>query len=128
MCTVHHTSEGGRKVEGRLGDRMREGGRGRRKSEEEEEQREGWREGGYDLFVVYPLLPQAFHMEMYHPGYVWITPGWYGEGWWMVGGEESLNCTLQQLETVLNRSLTVTVEAQNSGSISGKVSDLVDHF
>lgn len=83
---------------------------------------------GYDLFVVYPLLPQAFHMEMYHPGYVWITPGWYGEGWWMVGGEESLNCTLQQLETVLNRSLTVTVEAQNSGSISGKVSDLVDHF
>ena len=61
MCTVHHTSEGGRKVEGRLGERMREGGRkvegrlgermreggrGRRKSEEEEEQREGWRKGG----------------------------------------------------------------------------------
>lgn len=67
-------------------------------------------------------------MEMYHPSYVWITPGWYGEGWWMVGGEESLNCTLQQLETVLNRSLTVTVEAQNSSSISGQVSGVVDYL
>lgn len=67
-------------------------------------------------------------MEMYHPGYVWITPGWYGEGWWMVGGEESLNCTLQQLETVLNRSVTVTVEAQNSSSISGQVSGVVDYL
>lgn len=82
----------------------------------------------YDLFVVYPLLSQAFHMEMYHPGYVWITPGWYGEGWWMVGGEESLNCTLQQLEAVLNRSVTVTVEAQNSSSISGQVSGVVDYL
>ena len=39
MCTVHHTSEGGRKVEGRLREREREREGGRRKSEEEEDKR-----------------------------------------------------------------------------------------
>ena len=46
---------------------------------------------------------------MYHPGYVWITPGWYGDGWWRSdeapGG--SINCTDREMQRVLDRSLAV---------------------
>jgi len=80
-------------------------------------------------YIFSPLLTlQAFNMGLYHPEYVWITPGWYGEGWWKVkgvegtGGGRSLGCTQQQLEMVLNRSLAMTMEAQRSNSTVGQVS------
>ena len=49
-------------------------------------------------------------MSRHYPNYLWIVPGWYSENWWMEFSDHlsTLNCTLQQIERVLNRSLTLS--------------------
>ena len=65
---------------------------------------------------------------MLPPEYVWITPGWYPEHWWME--EASLNCTLDARRRILNLSLSVVPEGSfvSSNSTltasSGMVTDL----
>ena len=52
---------------------------------------------------------QAFKEERFYPGYVWITPGWYQQGWWKADEDylRSLNCTTSDIEQQLNRSLVL---------------------
>ena len=47
---------------------------------------------------------QARHVR-YSSGFVWITHGWYEDGWWRNG---SVDCTGEQLETYLDRAIGVT--------------------
>ena len=49
-------------------------------------------------------------MSRHYPNYLWIVPGWYSEKWWTEFSDHlsTLNCTLQQIERVLNRSLTLS--------------------
>ena len=52
---------------------------------------------------------QAFKEERSYPGYVWITPGWYQQGWWKADEDylRSLNCTSTGIEQQLSRSLVL---------------------
>ena len=52
---------------------------------------------------------QAFKEERFYPGYVWITPGWYQQGWWKADEDylRGLNCTTSDIEQQLNRSLVL---------------------
>ena len=47
-------------------------------------------------------------MSMLPPEYVWITPGWYPENWWME--DVSHNCSLSVRREILNMSLSVVPE------------------
>ena len=52
---------------------------------------------------------QAFKEERSYPGYVWITPGWYQQGWWKADKDylHSLNCKSSEIEKQLERSLVL---------------------
>ena len=53
---------------------------------------------------------QALH-TLNLPGYVWITHGWFEEGWWLDGEREDKSefaCTGQQLARYLEGSLAVS--------------------
>lgn len=51
---------------------------------------------------------QVYQYHHYYPNYLWIVPGWYSDNWWMEFSSylAILNCTVGQVEQVLNRSLT----------------------
>ena len=55
------------------------------------------------------LLQQAFLEGRFYPGYVWITPGWYQQGWWKADEDylHSLNCTTSDIEQHLDRALVL---------------------
>ena len=40
---------------------------------------------------------------MIQPGFVWMSYGWYTEGWWK---ESNTNCTVDQIKTAVDRSLS----------------------
>ena len=71
-----------------------------------------YRNQAYITARVYPSCAhnvQAFKEERFYPGYVWITPGWYQQGWWKADEVylRSLNCTTSDIEQQLNRSLVL---------------------
>ena len=51
------------------------------------------------------LSLQAYKRGMTYPRYAFITYGWYRNHWWVSQGD--INCTVQEMEKVLNHSLAV---------------------
>ena len=51
------------------------------------------------------LSLQAYKWGMTYPRYAFITYGWYRNHWWVSQGD--INCTVQEMEKVLNHSLAV---------------------
>ena len=74
--------------------------------------------------IVGTSVTQAFKRNMTSPRYVWIIYGWYAQASWT--NADIVNCTVEQLQTVLNNGISVEVfpipEAENITTISGKVS------
>ena len=75
---------------------------------------------------VYPSCDhtvQAFKEERFYPGYVWITPGWYQQGWWKADEVylRSLNCTISDIEQQLNRSLVLLAHPNMVRNALGQV-------
>eukprot|EP00731_Ephydatia_muelleri_P021180 Em0013g907a len=56
-----------------------------------------------------PVLCEAYHQNKVYPLYVFITLGWYPDGWW---DSSTVNCTRHQIEIALNRSLAITLDPQ----------------
>eukprot|EP00731_Ephydatia_muelleri_P021183 Em0013g910a len=56
-----------------------------------------------------PVLCEAYHQNKVYPLYVFITLGWYPDGWW---DSSTVNCTRHQMEIALNRSLAITLDPQ----------------
>ena len=52
---------------------------------------------------------KAYHQNKVYPLYVFITLGWYTDGWW---DSSTVNCTRHQMEIALNRSLAMTLDPQ----------------
>lgn len=55
-----------------------------------------------------------------YPGYVWITPAWYGDRWWDGNRDPEPDstipqCTSEDIESVLGRSLAVGAEPPSLG-------------
>ena len=44
-------------------------------------------------------------MRMTYPRYVFMTYGWYASDWWIPRND--VNCTIENMEQVLNHSLSV---------------------
>eukprot|EP00731_Ephydatia_muelleri_P021190 Em0013g917a len=55
------------------------------------------------------VLCEAYHQNKVYPLYVFITLGWYTDGWW---DSSTVNCTRHQMEIALNRSLAITLDPQ----------------
>ena len=53
----------------------------------------------------YPITLQAQRRNLCHPGYVWITQGWYSDQWWMEG---DMNCTGEDLESFLEGAIAIS--------------------
>ena len=49
------------------------------------------------------------HSTHYVPGYVWILHGWYKQRWWRseVGNDDAMDCTDEQLEMLLQNSISI---------------------
>eukprot|EP00731_Ephydatia_muelleri_P021210 Em0013g937a len=58
---------------------------------------------------IIPVLCEAYHQNKVYPLYVFITLGWYTDGWW---DSSTVNCTRHQMEIALNRSLAMTLDPQ----------------
>ncbi|KAL5470770.1 hypothetical protein EMCRGX_G028785 [Ephydatia muelleri] len=58
---------------------------------------------------IIPALCEAYHQNKVYPLYVFITLGWYTDGWW---DSSTVNCTRHQMEIALNRSLAITLDPQ----------------
>jgi len=48
---------------------------------------------------------------MIHPGFVWMSYGWYSEGWWREMDDSGFvsntdNCKLRDIEEAIDRSLS----------------------
>ncbi|KAL5470784.1 hypothetical protein EMCRGX_G028803 [Ephydatia muelleri] len=56
---------------------------------------------------IIPVLCEAYHQNKVYPLYVFITLGWYTDGWW---DSSTVNCTSHQMEIALNRSLAMTLD------------------
>lgn len=54
----------------------------------------------------------------HYPNYLWVIPNWYTENWWkeFPNHLSTLNCTLDQIERVLNRSLVLLPIPQHLNS------------
>ena len=62
---------------------------------------------------------------MYGPDYVWMLPGYFGDGWWM-SEHEGVTCTAEQLKTASEGYLTTAFSKYGMGSeptVGGMVSD-----
>ena len=55
---------------------------------------------------MYCVTLQAFRLDIRLPQYLLMTLGWYIDSWWTVD-DESLNCTVEERESVLPSSLAV---------------------
>ena len=55
--------------------------------------------------MSFTLSLQAHNRGMTYPRYAFITYGWYGNYWWVPQGD--INCTVQEMEEVLNHSLAL---------------------
>lgn len=66
---------------------------------------------------------QAFREQRFNPAYVWISPGWYQQGWWKADESylDSLNCTISDIEQQLNRSLVLLAHPNSVSIIMGSV-------
>ena len=60
------------------------------------------------LLLIKCHFSKAYQYFRHYPNYLWIVPGWYSDNWWREFPDylTTLNCTLTQVEQVLNRSLT----------------------
>ncbi|KAL5470791.1 hypothetical protein EMCRGX_G028810 [Ephydatia muelleri] len=58
---------------------------------------------------IISVLCEAYHQNKVYPLYVFITLGWYTDGWW---DSSTVNCTRHQMEIALNRSLAITLDPQ----------------
>lgn len=71
---------------------------------------------------------QAHKLDMTYPRYVYITYGWYANYWWVP--KEDINCTVQEMEEVLDNSLAMFAypRIQNSSEVidAGIVS--INHY
>ena len=57
-----------------------------------------------------------------YPNFIWITLDWYPSRWWtaeVAGNDPTVNCTDQQFEQLLNRSLVIAQYPQ-AENISAK--------
>ena len=50
--------------------------------------------------------PQASKQKLHYPRHLLLTYGWYVQEWWRVE-DQNLNCTAQERENVLNRTLAL---------------------
>jgi len=66
---------------------------------------------------------------MIHSHFVWMSYGWYIEGWWML---QDTNCTVDQIKTAANRSLSfhqfplLTEEEQDAPTDVNYVSNVIN--
>ena len=56
-----------------------------------------------------------------YPHFIWITLDWYPSKWWtsqVAGDDPAVNCTDEQFEQILNRSLVIAQypQAENNSS------------
>ena len=54
---------------------------------------------------------QAVRRNLIYPKHTWLFVGWYGARWWEQNSTTS-DCTVQELETFLNRTITVITEGK----------------
>ena len=54
---------------------------------------------------IVTCVPQAYHLGLHYPSHLLLTYAWYAPNWWK-DEDQSFSCTVQQRESVLNRSLT----------------------
>ena len=80
-----------------------------------------------DQFLV--CLSKAYQYLRHYPNYLWIVPGWYSDNWWREFPDylTTLNCTLTQVEQVLNRSLTfLPVPGNINSTTAGDITTLLN--
>ncbi|XP_077991826.1 gamma-aminobutyric acid type B receptor subunit 2-like isoform X1 [Glandiceps talaboti] len=58
------------------------------------------------------LFCYAYHLDMYGPKYAYIIPGSYSTNWWMKE-DGGINCTLNQIKTVLESAIEIVQVAQD---------------
>ena len=74
-------------------------------------------------------MSKAHQYHRHYPNYLWIVPGWYSDNWWKEFPDylTTLNCTLTQVEQVLNRSLTLLpVPGHLNSTTAGVITTLLN--
>ena len=81
------------------------------------------------LIIFLLCFSKAYQSRRYYPNYLWIVPGWYSDNWWREFPDylTTLNCTLTQVEQVLNRSLTfLPVPGHLNSTTAGVITTLLN--
>ena len=82
-----------------------------------------------DNDMLHYVLLQGASIGYHYPNYLWIVPGWYSDNWWREFPDylTTLNCTLTQVEQVLNRSLTfLPVPGNINSTTAGDITTLLN--
>ena len=67
---------------------------------------------------MYHIL-QASKSSRKYPDYAWILYGWYSEDWWR--STNDVNCTEDELASVLERALVIQQYPVNDNVSTGKL-------
>ncbi|XP_038053709.1 gamma-aminobutyric acid type B receptor subunit 2-like [Patiria miniata] len=68
--------------------------------------------------MVRKVFCSIFKLNMYGPNYVWMIPGYYSNGWWMVE-EEGVSCTVEELKQASEGYLTIAYSKYGRGEEPG---------
>lgn len=83
------------------------------------------------------VMCYAYHMGLNTSNHQWVMPGWYSDNWWdkaenVTWDDYKYNCTSDQIQSMVNRSLLLdaylVTENLNETGVSGRVRKLNVHL